>query len=145
MTRRALLTTLALLAAACDAGGDTAMSGGATPVDHSAMPGAGIDTTGLRALAVPAEHGEGERLFDVSCAPCHGEAALGTPQGPPLVHIYYEPNHHADGAFVSAVSRGVSAHHWGYGDMPPLPTVTIEQTQQIIGYVRWLQREAGVY
>ena len=144
MTGRAVLTALALLAAACDAGGDTAAGGGGA-AGQGAAPGAGIDTTGLRAAAVPSEHGEGERLFDVNCAPCHGEAALGAPQGPPLVHIYYEPNHHADGAFLSAVSRGVPAHHWGYGDMPPLPTVTMEQTQQIIGYVRWLQREAGVY
>lgn len=107
--------------------------------------GAAVDTTTLRTLAVPTEYQEGERLYNATCAVCHGEVALGTEQGPPLVHIVYEPNHHSDAAFLLAVQRGVRAHHWRFGDMPPQPGVTPEETQAITGYVRWLQREAGVY
>ena len=44
---------------------------------------------------VPAEHAAAEQLFNANCARCHGRLAAGTDVGPPLVHIYYEPNHHA--------------------------------------------------
>ncbi len=132
MTKHLPLLLFVLLVG-CDASGRGAAGGGA------------VDTTVLRTLTVPAEYQEGERLYNATCAACHGEAALGTEQGPPLVHIVYEPNHHADAAFLLAVQRGVRAHHWRFGDMPPQPGVTLEEAQTITDYVRWLQREAGVY
>ena len=104
-----------------------------------------IDTTGLRSLAVPAEFQTGKSLFEANCASCHGSAALGSAQGPPLVHAVYEPNHHADAAFLLAAQRGVRAHHWSFGDMPPVPGVSGEEVGVIAEYVRWLQRQAGVY
>lgn len=107
--------------------------------------GGTVDTTGLRDLPVPAEFQQGAELFAASCSSCHGEAALGTAQGPPLVHVVYEPNHHADLSFVMAAERGVRAHHWRFGDMPPRPEVSRDEVTEIVRYVRWLQREAGVY
>lgn len=104
-----------------------------------------VDTARVLALAVPAEHRGGERLFNANCVGCHGKAAIGTAQGPPLLHIYYEPNHHSDAAFQMAVTRGVRQHHWSFGDMPPVPGLGPADVRQIAGYVRWLQREAGVY
>jgi mono/diheme cytochrome c family protein len=104
-----------------------------------------LDTVGLRSRVVPAEFRSGEELFRASCAACHGEAALGSPSGPPLVHPVYRPNHHADITFVFAAERGVRAHHWGFGDMPPIPEISREHVMEIVQYVRWLQREAGVY
>ncbi|HJU65941.1 MAG TPA: cytochrome c [Gemmatimonadaceae bacterium] len=92
----------------------------------------------------PAEHADGERLFDGNCSSCHGAAARGTSVGPPLVHIFYEPNHHSDAAFHLAARNGVVAHHWNYGDMPAQPQVSAEQMTEIIGYIRWLQRTAGI-
>lgn len=133
---------LATLLTGCDRGTD-APGRMAEMMEHTSI--GGVDTTGIRALAVPAEHQQGEALFEASCASCHGESALGTEQGPPLVHIIYEPNHHGDAAFILAAERGVRAHHWGFGDMLPVPGVTREEVAQIVGYVRWLQREAGVY
>lgn len=106
---------------------------------------AGLDTAGLRLLAVPVEFEQGEALFEANCASCHGDAALGTAHGPPLVHVVYEPSHHADVAFLLATERGVRAHHWGFGDMPQVPGVSREEVGDITGYVRWLQRQAGVY
>ena len=93
---------------------------------------------------IPAEHLEGERLFNANCARCHGEAARGTEMGPPLVHIIYEPSHHSDAAFYLAAQNGVVAHHWDFGNMPAQPQVNREQLARIIGYVRWLQRNAGI-
>ncbi len=87
---------------------------------------------------------EGERLFDRFCAACHGARASGTEQGPPLVHRVYEPGHHGDYAFVRAVTTGVRAHHWSFGDMPPVEEIEPEQIIKVIGYIRLLQREAGI-
>ncbi len=105
-------------------------------------PPASSDGTG--GAPVPAELAGGERLFDASCSRCHGPRASGTEQGPPLVHIVYEPNHHGDAAFLRAAAQGVPAHHWRFGDMPPVPGVTPEQVAEITAYIRWLQRQAGI-
>lgn len=137
MRRVAAALLAAAIAAGCGGEGGAAGEGGRV--------GGGVDTTGLRGLEVPAEYLAGRDAFAATCAACHGESALGTAQGPPLVHIVYEPGHHSDAAFVLAVARGVRAHHWRYGDMPPQPGLSDEEVQAIIGYVRWLQREAGVY
>lgn len=93
---------------------------------------------------VPAEFRNGEATFNAHCARCHGARAAGTAQGPPLVHKIYEPNHHGDAAFLRAAGNGVRAHHWNFGDMPKIEGVTPEDVQQIIRYVRWLQRQAGI-
>lgn len=93
---------------------------------------------------VPAEFAEGEQLFNANCSICHGALALGTAQGPPLVHIIYEPSHHADITFQRAVAMGVRPHHWDFGPMEPVPGVTEEQVALITRYVRWLQRSAGI-
>jgi cytochrome c2 len=92
----------------------------------------------------PAEHIAGEAFFTVHCLRCHGMFATGTDSGPPLVHEVYRTAHHADAAFELAVKRGVPAHHWKFGDMPPQPQVPDSQVTPIVGYVRWLQRHAGV-
>jgi hypothetical protein len=60
------------------------------------------------------------------------------------VHAVYRPSHHGDEAFTLAVRRGVVAHHWRFGDMPPQPQVSDSQVVSIVGYVRWLQRDAGI-
>lgn len=86
----------------------------------------------------------GKRAFDLSCARCHGENAGGSAAGPPLVHRTYQAAHHADVAFELAVRRGVRAHHWRFGDMPPEPGVTPVEVAQITRYVRELQRANGI-
>ena len=86
----------------------------------------------------------GRAAFEANCASCHGPAAAGTDQGPPLVHRIYEPGHHADAAFVLAAKRGVPQHHWRFGAMPPQPQVGKRSLQQIIAYVRELQHANGI-
>ncbi len=94
--------------------------------------------------SVPAELQKGEAAFKANCARCHGERGVGTSQGPPLVHKIYEPNHHGDAAFQRAAANGVRAHHWQFGDMPKIDGATPDDVDQIITYVRWLQRQAGI-
>jgi mono/diheme cytochrome c family protein len=102
--------------------------------------------THLRQIAseAPAEVAQGKRRFEQNCSVCHGPAADGTAQGPPLAHKIYEPNHHADAAFTLAVRLGVRSHHWRFGDMPALPHVTDDVVGEITAYVRWLQRQVGI-
>lgn len=94
--------------------------------------------------AVPAELQAGEAKFNAHCSACHGPQATGTKQGPPLVHKIYEPNHHGDAAFLRAAEFGVKAHHWEFGNMPKIDGVSSADVEQITGYVRWLQRQAGI-
>ncbi|WP_342347150.1 cytochrome c [uncultured Nitrospira sp.] len=93
---------------------------------------------------LPTEFKAGEEKFNAFCSPCHGAQASGTGQGPPLVHKIYEPSHHADFAFQRAAAQGVKAHHWKFGNMPKIEGVTADDVTQIIGYIRWLQRQAGI-
>lgn len=86
----------------------------------------------------------GQKAFNAVCAECHGQNASGSDKGPPLVHDIYNPGHHADGAFYMAAKRGVRAHHWPFGDMPPQPAVNEEQIGQIVAFVRELQQANGI-
>jgi mono/diheme cytochrome c family protein len=86
----------------------------------------------------------GEQMFNANCALCHGPNASGTNLGPPLVHKIYEPGHHQDFTIQSAVRNGVPAHHWQFGNMPPVPTVSDEDVPNIICYIRELQRANGI-
>lgn len=87
----------------------------------------------------------GKRAFDAKCASCHGENAAGqNGVAPPLVHNIYRPGHHADEAFQRAAQGGVRAHHWEFGNMPPIAGLTRGDVQYIAGYVRELQRENGI-
>ena len=87
----------------------------------------------------------GKRLFDARCASCHGQNAVGQEGvAPPLVHKIYEPSHHGDESFQRAVARGVQAHHWPFGDMPPVEGLSRAEVNDIIVYIRELQRANGI-
>lgn len=87
----------------------------------------------------------GEAAFNARCAQCHGPNAAGRDGvAPPLVHKIYEPGHHADMAFFMAAQNGVRAHHWPFGDMPPVPGITRAEIASIVAYVRALQRVNGI-
>ena len=80
-----------------------------------------------------------------AAAPATVPSAPAPKRVPPLVHRIYEPSHHADAAFQLAVTRGVRAHHWTFGNMPPLPAMDSAGIAAVTGYVRWLQRQAGIH
>ena len=88
---------------------------------------------------------KGRGLFQVNCATCHGAEAMGTGSGPSLIHPLYVPGHHNDDSIRRAVRNGVPAHHWFFGDMPPIVGVSDEELEQIILYIRERQRAGGIY
>ena len=88
---------------------------------------------------------EGGAVFMGKCASCHGPFAQGNEKGPPLIHKYYEPNHHSDQSFHLAIRRGARQHHWNFGNMPVVEGVADVEIPLIIRYVRELQRANGIY
>ena len=83
--------------------------------------------------------------FEAKCANCHGANAAGTEGiAPPLIHKIYEPSHHADESFQRAVSSGVRAHHWPFGNMPAIESLARGDVTMIIAYIRELQRANGI-
>lgn len=86
----------------------------------------------------------GRTAYDQRCLQCHGLHGAGTAAGPPLVHSVYRPAHHADVAFALAVRRGVRAHHWRFGDMPPQADASLDEIEAITRYIRELQRGNGI-
>lgn len=115
-------------------------------------PGSGAlgEGTAMAAVTLPAElSGQaqiGKRAFDARCADCHGADAAGrNGVAPPLVHKVYEPAHHSDMAFILAAKNGVRAHHWSFGNMPPVEGVTDGEVKMIVHYIRELQRENGIF
>ena len=87
----------------------------------------------------------GKILYDAGCSVCHGVNAAGTDKGPPLIHNLYRPGHHGDGAFAQAANNGVTAHHWRFGNMPPIRGgVTQAEIRQIVKYIREMQEANGV-
>ena len=108
---------------------------------------AGQDDGAHVSVTVPTLTGialNGETLFQSKCISCHGQNAAGSNSGPPLVHKIYEPGHHGDSAFYSAVARGVRAHHWQYGNMPPVRGLSTQDIRSIVAFVRALQVENGI-
>lgn len=87
----------------------------------------------------------GKTAFEASCATCHGENAAGRAgKGPPLIYKYYVPSHHGDAAFLMAARKGVTAHHWNFGNMPPVEGLTNADIGNIVAYVRTVQRANGI-
>lgn len=117
------------------------------PIVSTAKHGAAAGAAPAVEIVVPelsAAAVEGQIAFEENCAMCHGRNASGTDQGPPLVHPIYEPSHHADLAFLLAARNGVRAHHWRFGNMPPVEGVKDREVEGIVAYVRELQRANGI-
>lgn len=112
-------------------------------------PAAATKGTALTQVVVPEFAGDaviGARAFAVKCAACHGESGAGVDgAGPPLIHKIYEPNHHGDAAFFNAAQNGVGAHHWPFGDMPPVEGITKAEIGSIVSYIRAIQKANGIF
>jgi len=115
--------------------------GGMMQTDTSAIP----QGDALADVVLPASFSEnaqiGKNAFEASCAACHGINAAGQNSvAPPLVHRIYEPSHHGDQAFWNAAQNGVRAHHWNFGNMPPVEGLSRADVVYIVAYVRELQQ-----
>lgn len=84
----------------------------------------------------------GKMLFSSHCAECHGSEARGTIIGPSLHHEYYKPANLSRQAFHLAVTEGVKAQRWSFGDMPGAPLLSFNDIEVIARYVRELQYPA---
>ncbi len=109
-----------------------------------AVAACGGGSSGTAADSATADPERGATVFAATCSECHGSLAAGTDRGPPLVDPIYRPGHHADGAFLVAVRRGVPQHHWRFGTMPPQQGLTDADVRDVTAYVRQLQRDAGI-
>ena len=109
-------------------------------------PGGGVPIVSVTVPGIfSAQAQTGQKTYETNCASCHGRNAAGqNGVAPPLVHIIYEPSHHGDESFQRAVAYGVRAHHWRFGDMPPVEGLSRENVIQIITYIRELQRANGI-
>ena len=107
-----------------------------------------LEGSAIVAIQMPPIQGNaaiGQRIFESACVACHGAGGVGIEgAGPPLIHIIYEPSHHADESFQRAVAMGVRSHHWRFGDMPPLEGLTRGDVAMVIAYIREIQRANGI-
>lgn len=112
-----------------------------TPADLSGAPLVEVLVPG----AFSANARIGKRAFEATCAACHGVNAAGQDGvAPPLVHKIYEPSHHGDEAFQMAAAQGVRAHHWPFGNMPPVEDLSRTDVGMITAYIRELQQANGI-
>lgn len=88
---------------------------------------------------------QGAQLFTKYCSACHGAVGDGSDNGPPLVHKIYEPGHHPDEAIYAAAKLGARAHHWQFGDMPPVVGITDPEIAEIVTFIRAMQKANGIY
>jgi len=125
-----------------------AIADGSTPVQKNLPPNRNIRQTPIVETTLPnldESYAQGETLHQTNCSTCHG-TSLGGRQGlgPPFVHGHYKPSHHADIAFYRAVELGVKAHHWPFGNMPAVPSLSMVDATEIIKYIRAVQRANGI-
>ena len=117
------------------------------PAEEAAQA-APVEGNAIVAIQMPPINGNaaiGQRIFENACASCHGTNAVGNEgSGPPLIHVIYEPSHHADESFQRAVATGVRSHHWRFGDMPPVEGLTRGDVSMVIAYIREIQRANGI-
>ena len=130
-------------------GGLAATVGGAGYIYFGGSDEVGESGPPIVAVNVPATLSAraqlGQKTYEANCAACHGPNAAGQDGiAPPLIHIIYEPGHHGDESFQRAVALGVRAHHWRFGDMPPVEGLTRRDVAGIIAYVRELQHANGI-
>ena len=102
----------------------------------------GPDDTPRSGLAVPGLD-RGAEVYASSCASCHGADMRGTDKGLSLLSILYEPNHHSDASFRSAIANGAPQHHGTFGDMPPVEGLSVDDVEAVIAYVRAEQERLG--
>jgi len=93
--------------------------------------------------SAPPDTGRGAQLYAAVCASCHGVDLRGTDLGPSHLSILYEPNHHSDESFRSAITNGAVEHHWQFGDMAPIEGLDDDDIDAIIAYVRSQQVSQG--
>lgn len=142
---QALTSTSRIIVAALAAGAAAAGWYFFTPQDAVSPQIAGAAMVAVTVPDLTDTEKLGEAAFNAKCAACHGKDAAGqNGVAPPLVHAYYRAGHHGDMAFMLAAQNGVTAHHWRFGNMPPVTGLTDGDMKNIIAYVRAVQQANGI-
>ena len=81
----------------------------------------------------------GKQLFQRHCADCHATDGSGTIAGPSLHHEFYLSDNMSRKDFHQAVTEGVPAQRWSFGDMPGTDALSFNEIELIARYVRELQ------
>ena len=81
----------------------------------------------------------GAEVYRSNCAGCHGAAAEGAAEGPPLVHEMYAEEVFPDEAFVDAVRNGATSDAWDFPLMPAMPGLSSTDISDVLAHVRRLQ------
>lgn len=124
----------------------TARSRGASAVVFMAAAsflGACGGTESAEPAAAPLDDSLGAEVYAASCASCHGADLRGTDRGPSHLSIVYEPAHHTDEGFRSAIANGSPQHHWSFGPMPAVAGLSEQDVDAVIDFVRAQQVEQG--
>ncbi len=100
-------------------------------------------TSPSESLVPLAADADGATIYQARCASCLGEDLRGTDMGPSQLSIVYEPNHHGDESYRSAIRNGAAQHHWTFGNMPAIEDITDDQIERVITYIRTQQQELG--
>jgi len=101
------------------------------------------DDSELEAIVPLAADADGATVYEARCASCHGTDLRGTDKGPSQLSIVYEPGHHGDDSYRSAIRNGAQQHHWPFGDMSAVESITDDQIEAVISYIRGQQGRLG--
>ncbi len=82
----------------------------------------------------------GEAVYGANCAQCHGADLAGTERGPSLLEPIYAPDQLSDEQFAAAIHDGVDEERWEFGPMPANGSISDEQIEAILTFVRAEQR-----
>jgi len=104
-----------------------------------------VSVVAAETVDIPFRLAKGQLLYEKYCSGCHGLQLDGTEKGPPLLHPFYKPSHHGDGAFYRAALEGVRQHHWNFGDMPPVEGMTAGKMDHILPYLRYYQKQKELF
>lgn len=136
MKTKAMVTGIVLL---------SALGFGYSFLSSKEEPASGLPIVEVNVPALSDKASIGQTAFNENCAVCHGINAAGQDGvAPPLIHVIYEPSHHSDQSFYLAAKNGVRAHHWPFGNMPPVDGIGDQEIADITFYIRELQRANGI-
>ena len=91
--------------------------------------------------SVPEDYVAGQKYFHQVCANCHGVDAAGGNKAPTFLQEKFLPTNYANGKIAKTISNGSSS-----GAMPSQRNkVNNKQIKEIIKYIRFSQREAGIH
>jgi cytochrome c6 len=96
----------------------------------------------IATLAFPAlAQNNGEQIYKARCTMCHGQDGLATT---PVAKMMNVPSFRSPAAMHHTSAQMIDITNNGKGRMPSFKgTLTAAQVEQVVAYIRHLQRQAG--